>query len=197
MTDTQGTCGSYDMTALPNLFSIPLIKPKQTAPENLNYFSEKEGRELGYDDQMTSACVPEGTWDFDETFHGAADKQQLSRHAKQTVEHINLFSSATILQTCQPILTALNANKNHQHVLLFARKLYYHLYTKFFFTGNWSNNSLQKAINQLNVDRKLSFFWKKIITKHLNSRVTNQALKSGSFCFCKKIHKKKVCKLFS
>ena len=133
MTDTQGTCGSYDMTALPNLFSIPLIKPKQTAPDNLNYISEKEGRELGYDDQMTSACVPEGTWDFDETFHGAADKQQLSRHAKQTVEHINLFSSATILQTCQPILTALNANKNHQHVLLFARKLYYHLYTKFFY----------------------------------------------------------------
>jgi len=25
MTDTQGTCGSYDMTALPNLVSIPLI----------------------------------------------------------------------------------------------------------------------------------------------------------------------------
>ncbi|CAH3039196.1 unnamed protein product, partial [Porites lobata] len=50
MTDTQGTCGSYDMTALPNLVSIPLIKPKQTAPDNLNYFSEKEGWELGYDD---------------------------------------------------------------------------------------------------------------------------------------------------
>ena len=67
MKDTQGTCGSYDMTALPNLVSIPLLKPKQTAPDNLNYFSEKEGWELGYDDQMTSACVAEGTWDFDET----------------------------------------------------------------------------------------------------------------------------------
>ena len=123
MTDTQGTCGSYDMTALPNLVSIPLIKPKQTAPDNLNYFSEKEGWELGYDDQMTPACVAEGTWDFDKTFHDAADKQQLSRHVKQTVEHIDLFSSAIILQTCQPILTALNANKNHQHVLLFQGNL--------------------------------------------------------------------------
>ena len=93
MKDTQGTCGSYDMTALPNLVSIPLIKPKQTAPDNLNYFSEKEGWELGYDDQMTSACVAEGTWDFvDETFHDSADKQQLSRHVKQTVEHILIFS---------------------------------------------------------------------------------------------------------
>ena len=49
------------MTALPNLVSIPLIKPKQTAPDNVNYFSEKEGWKLGYDDQMTSACVAEGT----------------------------------------------------------------------------------------------------------------------------------------
>ena len=103
---------------------------------------------------------------------------------KQTVEHIDLFSAATILQICQPILTALNANKNHQHVLLFARKLDYHLRTKFF-TGNWSNNSLQKAINQLKGDRTLSFFFcKKLLQKHLNSRITNQALESGSFCFC-------------
>ena len=80
MTDTQGTCGSYDMTAFRNLVSILLTKPKQTAPDNLNYFSEKEGWELCYDDQITSACVAEGTWDFDETFHDVADKQQLSRH---------------------------------------------------------------------------------------------------------------------
>ena len=79
---------------------------------------------------------------------------------KQTVEHIDLFSAATIPQICQPILTALNANKNHQHVLLFARKLDYNLRTKFF-TGNWSNNSLQKDINQLKGDRTLSFFFAK------------------------------------
>ena len=40
-------------------------------------------------------------------------------------------------------------------------------------------------------------FMEKIVTKYLNSRITNQALKSGSFGFCKKIHKKKVCNLFS
>ena len=141
MTDTQGTCGSYNKTAPPNPVSLPLTKPKQTAPDNLNYFNEKEGWELCYDDQITSACVAEGTWDFDETFHDAADKQQLSRHVKQTIDHIDLFSPATILQTCQPILTVLHANKNHQHVLLFARKLDYHLRTKSF-TENCSNNPL-------------------------------------------------------
>ena len=157
MTDTQGTCGSYNMTALLNLVSFTLTKPKQTAPDNLNYFSEEEGWELCYDDQITSACVAEGTWNFDETFHDAADKQQLSRHVKQTIDHIDLFSPATILQTCQPVLTALHSNKNHQHVLLFGRKLDYHLRTKLF-TGNCSNNPLQKAINQLKVGKTISFF---------------------------------------
>ena len=39
------------------------------------------------------------------------------------------------------------------------KELDYHLHTKFF-TGNWSNNSLQKAINQLKVDRKRPFYGK-------------------------------------
>ena len=37
MMDTQGKCGSIDMSP-PNLVSLPLTKPKQTAPDNLNYF---------------------------------------------------------------------------------------------------------------------------------------------------------------
>ena len=60
----------------------------------------------------------------------------------------------------------LHANENHNHVLLFARQLDYHLRTKFF-TGNWSNNSLQEAINKLKVDRELSFYWEKLLQKVL------------------------------
>ena len=86
MKDTQGTCGSYDMTALPNLVSLPLSKPKQMSPDSTTYFSEKEGWELYDDELFTSGSVTEGTWDFDENFHDAADKQQLSRHVKQPVE---------------------------------------------------------------------------------------------------------------
>ena len=124
------------------------------APDNLNYFSEKEGWELGYDDQMTSACVAEGTL-MRPSMMLLTNNNYLDVSSK--LLNILIVSSATILQTCQPILTALNANKNPQHVLLFARKLNYHLHTKVF-TGSWSNNSLQKAINQLKVDRKRPFF---------------------------------------
>ena len=128
MKDTQGTIGSYDVTALPNLVSLPLSKPKQTSPDSLNYFREK-GWKL-CDQELTCYSTTEGTWNFDENFHDAADKQQLSRHVKQTAKYIDLFSPATILQTCQPIRTALHANEKHPHVLLFARKLDCHLCTK-------------------------------------------------------------------
>ena len=97
MKDAQGTCGSYDLTALPNLVSLPLSKPKRTFPDSLNHFSEKEGWELC--DQEFS----EGTWDFDENFHDAADKQQhldmlskllnilISFHLLQSYKHVNLY----------------------------------------------------------------------------------------------------------
>ena len=197
MTDTQGTCGSYDMTALPNLVSIPLIKAKQTAPDNLNYFSEKEVWELGYDDQMTPACVAEGTQDFDETFHDAADKQQLSRHVEQTVEHIDLFSSATILQTCQPILTALNENKNHQDVLLFARKLDYPLRTKFFLQEIGLTISFKKPSINLRLTEHFLFFWKKLLQKILipesQIKLSSQVLSA----FVRKFTKRRCVNLFS
>lgn len=50
-------------------------------------------------------------WEFKENFHNAADKQQLSRNVKQTVEYIDLFSPFTILRTSQPISTALHAKE--------------------------------------------------------------------------------------
>ena len=78
MNDTQGTCGPYDMTALPNLVSLPLFKAKQMSPNSTTYFSEKEGLELYDDELFISGSVTEGTWDFDENFHDAEDKQQLS-----------------------------------------------------------------------------------------------------------------------
>ena len=164
MTDTQGTCGSYDLTALPNLVSLPLSKPKKSVPDSLNNVSENEGRELCYH-ELASDSINEETWDFNENFHDA-DKQQLSRHVKQTVEYIDLFLPTTILQTYQPVLTALHASENHPHVLQFARQLDYHLRTKFF-TGKWSNNSLLEAINQLKVDRQVCYYWKKLLEKIL------------------------------
>ena len=98
MKEMQGTCGSYDMTALPNLVSVPLSKPKETSHESTQHFSEKEGWDLSAD-ESTSDSIIEDTWDFDENFHDAADKLQLSRYVKQTVEYIDLFSPTSILQT--------------------------------------------------------------------------------------------------
>lgn len=76
MDDIQGTCGSYDLTALPDLVSLPLSKPKQTSLESTKHFSEKDGWELCAQELTSDSTVSKDTWKFDEDFHNAADKQQ-------------------------------------------------------------------------------------------------------------------------
>ena len=133
MKDLQGNFGSYDLTALPNLVSLPLSKEKHSSGKNTKSFIEKEGWKLCAH-KLSSDSVIHERWAFDETFHNAADKQQLSRvrHVKQTVEYIDLFLPTTILRTSQPTLTSLHAKQNHHHVLLFARKLDFFLRSSFF-----------------------------------------------------------------
>ena len=117
MKDLQSNLGSYDLATLLNLVSIPLFKRKLSSGESTNSFNEKDGWGVCAQ-QLSSDCVEiEERWGFDETFHNAADKQQLSRHVKQTVEYIDLFSPSTILRTSQHILTALHAKENHHHLL--------------------------------------------------------------------------------
>ena len=162
MKDLQSNLGSYDLATLANLVSIPLFKRKLSSGESTNTFNEKDGWGVCAQ-QLSSDCVEiEERWGFDETFHNAADKQQLSRHVKQTVEYIDLFSPSTILRTSQPILTALHAKENHHHVLSFARKLDYYL-RRTFFTGQWSSTSLQEALEKLKSESALCFYWRELL----------------------------------
>ena len=163
MKDLQGNCGSYDLAALPNLVSLPLSKQKLSSDDSTKHFSEKEGWEACAHLLSTDSVIEE-RWGFDETFHNVADKEQLSRHVKQTVEYIDLFSPTTILRTLQPILTALHARENHHHVLFFARKLDYYLRTQFF-TGKWSPFSLQAALEKLKGESALCFYWRELLQK--------------------------------
>ena len=116
----QGNLDSYDLPALPNLVSLPPSKQKPTSGKNKKLFSEKEGWE-SFAHNLDSDSVINDRWEFVETFHNSADKQQLSRHVKQSVEYINLFSPTKLLGISQPTPTALHARENHLHVLLLAR----------------------------------------------------------------------------
>ena len=182
MKDLQGNLGSYDLTALPNLVSLPLSKQKPSSGENTTVFSEKEGWE-SFAHKLDSDSVINDRWEFDETFHNAADKQQLSRHVKQTVEYIALFSPTTLLRTSQPTLTAFHAKENHPHVLLFARKLDYFIRSSFF-TGNWSPTSLQKTIKKLKEENALCFYWKELLQKLKISSSQIILIMSSSFYIC-------------
>lgn len=67
-----------------------------SSDETTKHFSEKEGWELCAH-HLSSDSVIEKRWGFDKTFHNTANKQQLSRHVKQTVEYIDPFSPTTII----------------------------------------------------------------------------------------------------
>lgn len=179
MKELQGNFGSYDLTALPNLVSLPLSKEKLSSGKNTKLFIEKEGWELCAHNLSSESVIHE-RWEFDETFHNAADKQQLSRHVKQTVEYIDLFSPTTILRTSQPTLTALNAKQNHHHVLLFARKLDF--LRSSFFSGKWSPTSLQEAIERLKVEN--AFLLERAITKLTCFKFSHHFIMSSSLYIC-------------
>lgn len=81
--------------------------------EKPNSFTEKDGwelcsTELNSDESATEDIVP---WEFDENFHDAAEKLQISRHVKQTVEYIDLFSPTTVRSSNFPAPTNCSARK--------------------------------------------------------------------------------------
>ena len=94
MKDLQGNLGSYDLTALPNLVSLPLSKQKPSSGENTTVFSEKKGWE-SFTHKLDSDSVINDRWEFDETFHNAADKQQLSRRETDSRIHRPLLPNHT------------------------------------------------------------------------------------------------------
>ena len=107
MKDFQGNFGSYDLTALPNLVSLLYQNKNPHLAKTQQYSVKKKVA-----DKLDSDSVINDRWEFDETFHNAADKQQLSRHVKQTVEYIDLFYPTTLLRNSQPTLTALHARES-------------------------------------------------------------------------------------
>lgn len=159
MKDLTGTCGSYDIASLPNAVSIPLTKHNNKSKQA---FSEKEGWDLCQTLLTSKSEIVERWLTYDKTFHDNADKQQLSRHVKQTIEYIDLFSPTTIIQTSQPIISGLRASTNHCHLLSFACNLDHHLRTNFF-CENWKPNALQLALNSLKEDKALCFYWKSLL----------------------------------
>ena len=61
MKDLQGNLGSYDLTALSNLVSLPLSKQKPSSGKNTTVFSEKEGWE-SFATKLDSDSVINDRW---------------------------------------------------------------------------------------------------------------------------------------
>ena len=75
-----------------------------------------------------------------------AQKLQLLRHAKQTLEYIDLSTSSTIIQVNQIIVQAMKREVNSTHLLDFISCLDNGLHVNYFQGDNWNENSLTSAL---------------------------------------------------
>lgn len=188
--ELKGTCGSYYAASLPNVANIPLVKQSDQPKQS---FCEKNGWELckfmlNNNDEIIDR------WSYNESFHDHADKLHLSRHVKQTIEYVDLFSPTTILRTSQPILTSLRASSNHTHLLSFACHLDFYLRTTFFY-GNWRSTALQDAIESLKNEKALCYYWKTLLC---NINIPNELIEISCDVLSSFVGKfsKRICVLF-
>lgn len=94
-----------------------------------------------------------------------AQKLQMLRHAKQTLEYIDVSTSSTIIQANQIIVQTMKKEVNAPHLLVFISCLDHGLRKCFFNTDKWSEDSLKTAITALKSDSNLKILWKDMLTK--------------------------------
>jgi len=104
--------GSYDPVSTPNAAKIPLLR------RNKYNLSSEYDSQCSFDlsdinnPSFLPVTVPQGAYD-------KAQKLQLLRHAKQTLDYIDLSTSSTIIQANQIIVHAMKNEINSQQLLEF------------------------------------------------------------------------------
>lgn len=118
-------------------------------------------------------------------------KLQLLRHAKQTLEYIDLSTSSTIIQINQIVVQALKNELNSQHLLDFISCLDHGLWTHYFNKEKWSEDSLTKALEALKKDRNLKQLWSDMLTKMHVTYIDNDLSCDLLFIFVTKFTKRR------
>lgn len=137
--DLHGSIGSYDPVSTPNAMKIPLLrrnKYKHSSEHDSQYSSDLSDSN-NY--SFLPITVSQGTYD-------KAQKLQLLRHAKQTLDYIDLSTSSTIIQANQIIVHAMKNEVNSQQLLEFVSCLDHGLRMHYFKKESWAENSLTKAL---------------------------------------------------
>ena len=135
--ELKDSIGSYDPVCIPNAVKIPLLRRNK-----VNSPSDPASQLCSESSKSNNTFLPltvtSNTYD-------QGQKLQLLRHAKQTLEYIDLSTSSTIIQVNQIIVQAMKSDVNSQHLLDFTSCLDNGLRVHYFNKESWNENSLTGA----------------------------------------------------
>lgn len=182
--DLHGSIGSYDPVSTPNAMNIPLLRRNKYKHSSVHDSQYSSALSDSHNYSFLPITVSQGTYD-------KAQKLQLLRHAKQTLDYIDLSTSSTIIQANQIIVHAMKNEVNSQQLLEFVSCLDHGLRIHYFKKESWTENSLTKALVALKNDRNLTVLWKNMLSKmHLTS-MDNELVNNLLFLFVTKFTKRR------
>lgn len=175
--------GSYDPLCIPNAVKLPLLRRNKvysTSDHSAKHCSEFNKSS----DTFLPLTVASNTYDH-------AQKLTLLRHAKQTLEYIDLSTSSTIIQVNQIIVQAMKREVNSTHLLDFISCLDNGLHVNYFQGDNWNENSLTSALRAVKKDNNLMVLWNIMLRKMHVSVMTNDLASDLLFLFVQKFVKRR------
>ena len=134
--ELNDSTGSYDPVCIPNAVKIALLrrnKSTHSSASKLPLCSDSSSSNHSF---LPLEVTP--------NIYDTGQKIQLLRHAKQTLDYIDLSTSSTIIQANEIIVQAMKNKANSEHLLNFISCLDSGLRMHYFSKESWWENSLKK-----------------------------------------------------
>ena len=181
--DLHESIGSYDPLCIPNAMKIPLLRRNR---HKNNYDSDPQFclEPTNSNNSFIPLTVSQSTFDN-------AQKLQLIRQAKQTLQYIDLSTSSTIIQSNQIIVNAMKNDMNSCHLFNFICCFDQGLRIHHFNMDSWCENSLSKALEAIKMDSNLRVLWSSMLTKMHITHVENTLASDLLFLFVNKFTKER------
>jgi len=166
---------------IPNAVKMPLLRRKKA-----NSPSDPASRLCSESNKSNNTFLP---LTVTPNAYDQGQKLQLLRHAKQTLEYIDLSTSSTIIHVNQIMVQATKSDVNSQHLLDLISCLDNGLRMPYFNKESWNENSLTRALIALKNYVNLRQLWNTMNRNMHITDVNNELASNLLFIFVKNSQK--------